>query len=99
MENKKSGNLQLLRKEIQKIQLILIISITVLMSIGGAYININSMEKDFNNNLQNTSDLITRIYGFVRGYSQAELCSYMDQAVSELSQIDIISIVDKDLNR
>lgn len=99
MGNKKSGNLQLLRKEIQRIQLILIISITVLMSIGGAYININSMEKDFNNNLQNTSDLITRIYGFVRDYSQAELCTYMDQAVSELSQIDIISIVDKDLNR
>ena len=99
MGNKKSGNLQLLRKEIQRIQLILIISITVLMSIGGAYININSMEKDFNNNLQNTSDLITRIYGFVRDYSQTELCTYMDQAVSELSQIDIISIVDKDLNR
>ncbi|MDD5930461.1 MAG: ATP-binding protein [Spirochaetales bacterium] len=99
MKGKKSGNLNLLRKEIQKIQLILIISITVLMSLGGAFINLNSMEKDFNQNLQNTSDLITRIYGFIRQYSQEEICSYMDNVVSELSEVDIISIVDKDLNR
>lgn len=99
MENKKSGNLNSLRKEIQRIQLILIISITVLMSVGGAFINLNSMEKDFNNNLQNTSDLITRIYGFIREYSQDDICGYMDHVVSELNQIDIVSIVDKDLNR
>ena len=99
MKTKKNGNLNSLRKEIQKIQLILIISITVLMSFGGAFINLNSMEKDFNQNLQNTSDLITRIYGFIREYSQDEICSYMDNVVSELSEVDIVSIVDKDLNR
>ena len=85
MKTKKNGNLNSLRKEIQKIQLILIISITVLMSFGGAFINLNSMEKDFNQNLQNTSDLITRIYGFIREYSQDEICSYMDNVVAELS--------------
>ena len=99
MSNKKSGNLQSLRKQMQKIQLILIISITVLMSIGGAYISINSMEKDFTNNLQNTSDLITKVYGFVKDSPQEDVCSYFDKIVSELTQIDIISIVDKDLNR
>jgi len=85
--------------EIQLTQLILIISITIFLSIGGAVINISSNDKTFNQNLQNTAELITRLYSFTNDYSTEELCNYMDEVVKELSDVDVVSIVDLDGNR
>lgn len=102
MEKKKEknkSNLNVIRKEIHHTQLILIFLVTILLSIGGAFINLNSNEKDFNQSLQNTAELITRLYSFTRDYPQEELCRYMDDVVSELSDVDVISIVDTSLNR
>lgn len=97
MENK--GNLNLLRKEITSTQVALIILITIFLSAGGMIININSNNKSFNQNLQNTSELITRLYGFTRNMTQTQLCVYMDGVVSSLSDVDIFSIVDKNNTR
>ncbi len=97
MENK--GNLNLLRKEITSTQVILIVLVTILLSAGGMIININSNNKSFNQNLQNTSELITRLYGFTRNMTQTQLCVYMDGVVSSLSDVDIFSIVDKNNTR
>ena len=97
MENK--GNLNLLRKEITSTQVALIILITIFLSAGGMIININSNNKSFNQNLQNTSELITRLYGFTRNMTQTQLCVYMDDVVSSLSDVDIFSIVDKNNTR
>jgi sensor histidine kinase regulating citrate/malate metabolism len=62
-------------------------------------ININSNNKSFNQNLQNTSALITRLYSFTKNMTQTELCVYMDSVVSSLSDVDIFSIVDKNNTR
>lgn len=97
MENK--GNLTLLRKEITSTQVILIVLVTILLSAGGMIININSNNKSFNQNLQNTSALITRLYSFTKNMTQTELCVYMDSVVSSLSDVDIFSIVDKNNTR
>lgn len=97
MENK--GNLNLLRKEITSTQVILIVLVTILLSAGGMIININSNNKSFNQNLQNTSALITRLYSFTKNMTQTELCVYMDSVVSSLSDVDIFSIVDKNNTR
>ncbi len=91
------GNLTFLRKEITRVQLSLIIFITLLLSAGGLLININSNNKAFNQNLQNTSELITRLYSFAK--TQNDLCSYMDDTVAALSDVDIFSIVDKSNTR
>lgn len=91
------GNLTFLRKEITRVQLSLIIFITLLLSAGGLLININSNNKAFNQNLQNTSELITRLYSFAK--TQNDLCSYMDDTVASLSDVDIFSIVDKSNTR
>jgi sensor histidine kinase regulating citrate/malate metabolism len=97
MENK--GNLNLLRKEITSAHVILIVLVTILLSAGGMIININSNNKSFNQNLQNTSALITRLYSFTKNMTQTELCVYMDSVVSSLSDVDIFSIVDKNNTR
>lgn len=97
MENK--GNLNLLRKEIISSQVIFIVLVTIFLSIGGMLININSNNKSFNQNLQDTSELITRLYNFTKNMSREDLCSYMDSVVSSLADVDIFSIVDKDNNR
>ncbi|MCR5317988.1 MAG: Spo0B domain-containing protein [Treponema sp.] len=97
MENK--GNLNLLRKEITSTQVALIILVTIFLSAGGMLININSNNKSFDQNLQNTSALITRLYNFTKNMTQTELCVYMDSVVSSLSDVDIFSIVDKNNTR
>lgn len=94
MEKKNLGNLNSIRKEIQHIQLILIISVTILLSVGGVFINLNFNKKTLNQNLQNTAELITRLYSFTQDYSQIELCNYMDNVVQNLSDVDVISIID-----
>ena len=77
MNKKNIGSLNAIRKQMQITQLIFIFFITVLLSGGGAFISISSAEKDFSQNLQNTSSLITRLYNFTKGFSQEELCAYM----------------------
>ena len=49
-----------------------------------------------NQNLQNTAELITRLYSFSRDFSQEDLCDYMDKVVQNLSDVDIISIIGLD---
>lgn len=93
------GNLNSIRKEIQRTQLFLIISVAFFLSIGGVLININSNNKIFNQNLQNTAELITRLYNFTNSYSQEDLQTYMDSVVKDLSDVDVISIVDTDNTR
>lgn len=94
MKKKNLGNLNSIRKAIQRTQLILIISITIFLCVGGAYININFNKKTLNQNLQNTAELITRLYSFTQDFSQDELCDYMDSVVHDLSDVDVISIID-----
>lgn len=94
MRKKNLGNLNLIRKEIQRTQLYLIISITIFLSLGGIYINLNYNEKTLNQNLQNTAELITRLYSFTQDFSQEDLCEYMDNVVHDLSDVDVISIID-----
>ena len=96
MKKKNLGNLNSIRKAIQRIQLILIISITIFLSIGGFFINLNINNKTLNQNLQNTAELITRLYSFSRDFSQEDLCDYMDKVVQNLSDVDIISIIGLD---
>ena len=81
---KNLGNLNSIRKEIQHTQLILILLVTIFMSIGGMVISIHANEKEFSENLQNTSELITHLYGFTKDYSQTELCIYIDEIVENL---------------
>jgi len=99
MKRDNLGNLNSIRQEIYTTQLILIISVTILLSLGGAFININSYNKNFNLNLQNTAELITRLYGFTKDYPQSDLEKYMDSVVQDLSDVDVISIVDTQNNR
>ncbi len=93
------NKLESIRKEIKKTQLILVAATTLLLSFGGLFLNIKSNDKAFNQDLQNTSDLITRLYSFTKDYSQQELCDYMDSIVEELPGVDVISIVDINNNR
>ena len=99
MKKKNLGNLNSIRKAIQRTQLILIISITIFLSIGGFFINLNINNKTLNQNLQNTAELITRLYSFSRDFSQEDLCDYMDKVVQNLSDVDIISIIGLDSTR
>lgn len=94
MNKKNLGNLNLIRKEIQRTQLSLIISITIFLSLGGVFINLNFYKKTLNQNLQNTAELITRLYSFTQDFPENELCEYMDSVVHDLSDVDVISIID-----
>jgi len=94
MKKNKLGNLNSIRKEIQHIQLFLIISITIFLSLGGFFINLKSYNNTLNQNLQNTAELVTRLYSFTQDYSQQDLCDYMDGVVKDLSDVDVISIID-----
>lgn len=99
MKTKKKESLNSVRKSIQTVNLILIFVAAVLFCVGGAFININSNEKSFDKSLIETSELINRIYYFVKNYPQNELCDYMDSVGKSLADVDVISIVDKDFNR
>ena len=95
----KKGNLGQLRKDITRTQIVFIISVTIFLSFGGLMINLKSINKDFNQTLQNTSELITRLYSFTRKMPQEELTVYMDSVTSSISNVDIFSIVDKNDRR
>lgn len=88
-----------LRHEIKRDQLALIIGITILLTVGGMFINISSNDKAFNQSLQDTSELVNRLYKFARNMSQTELTAYMDSVINDLPDIDVISIVDENNNR
>ena len=96
MNRKSGGNLNLIRKEIQTAHLILIISITILLSFGGTFINIKSSDKSFNQTLQDTSALIARLYSFTKDLPQKDFIEYMDSVVKTLPDVDVISIVGSD---
>ena len=88
-------SLYVLRKEIQRNQLTLIIGITILLTVGGIIINVSSNDKAFNQSLQDTSELVTRLYQFEKNTDRQQFISYMDSIVDDLPDIDVISIVDK----
>lgn len=94
MKKQKKETLISLRKEIQHTHLILIIVITIFLSVGGAFINVNANDKAFNQNLQDTADLIMRLYSYKQNDSSEELQSYFDELTLELTDVDVISIVD-----
>ncbi len=94
MKNQRKNSLTDIRHEIQRIQLILIIVTTIFMSIGGAVVNVNASDKAFDQNLQETAGLITRIYGFMKDAARRDLCITMDGIAAELADVDVISIVD-----
>ncbi len=99
MNGKRKNSLNDIRHEIQRIQLLLIIVTTILMSIGGAVVNVNASDKAFDQNLQETAALITRIYGFMKDTPRRDLCITMDGIAAELADVDVISIVDTNNNR
>lgn len=90
----KKSSLNSIRKEIQKVHLILIMVITVLLSAGGTFININADTQAFDQNLLNTSNLISRLYGFTKELSSEELTEYFNSVCRELPEVDVVSIVD-----
>ncbi len=92
---KKKNSLTDIRHEIQRVQLILLIVTIILMSIGGAGINVNASDKAFDQSLEDTAELISRLYKFMKGVESKELCIYMDSVVNNLPEVDVVSIVDK----
>ena len=92
-------SLYIVRKEIQRNQLALIIGITILLTVGGIVINVSSNDKAFNQSLQDTSELVTRLYQFEKTTDRQEFIQYMDSIVEDLPDIDVISIVDKNNKR
>jgi sensor histidine kinase regulating citrate/malate metabolism len=92
-KSKQNSSLNIIRHEIQRVHLILIIVITILLSVGGAFVNVNANDKSFDQNLQDTAELITRIYGFMRNKSRMDLRLCMDSIGMELEDVDVISIV------
>ena len=94
MSKKRKNSLTDIRHEIQRVQLILIIVTTILMSVGGAVVNVNASDKAFDQNLEETAELITRIYGFMKDANRRDLCICMDSIADDLADVDVISIVD-----
>ncbi len=95
---KKSGDikkapLNSIRKEMQRTHLILIVVITILLSVGGAFININANTQAMDQNLLNTADLISRLYCFTKNLPQDEFRKYFNSVCKELPDVDVISIV------
>lgn len=93
------GNLNSLRKQIQRTQIILIVLITILISAGALLFSINANSKSLSANLQSTSELINDIYGFIKEYNQEELIFYVDHIVNDLPDVDAISIINSDNRR
>lgn len=100
MDNKESPkSLHAIRHEIQWSNLALIILVTVLLSLGGAYINISANAKTFDQTLQNTAELISRQYEFTKELPPDEQIIFLDLITQSLTDIDRISIVNDNLIR
>ena len=95
-KKKHNSGLNDIRHEIQRLQLILIIVTTILLSVGGAFVNVNANDKAFDQNLQDTAELITRIYRFMKNEPAKQLQYGMDSIGAELEDVDVISTVGKD---
>ena len=93
------NTLNSIREEIKRNQLGLIIGITFLLTLGGMIINISSNDKAINQSLNDTSELVTRLYKFTKNMNKNDLINYMDSVVQDLPDIDVISIVDSNNNR
>ena len=94
-KNAKNTSLNSIRKELQKSHLILIMLITIFLSVGVALISINVHNRTVDQNLLNTSNLILRLYGFTHQLSSIELSQYFNSICTEIPEVDVISIVDK----
>lgn len=99
MNEKKPTNLNKIRHEMQWSNLALIIAATVLLSAGGAMINITANEKTFDQTLQDTAELISRQYEYTKELSPDEQLAFLDLVTQSLSDIDRVSIVDDGLTR
>lgn len=100
MDNKESPkSLHTIRHEIQWSNLALIILVTVLLSLGGAYINISANAKTFDQTLQNTAELISRQYEFTKELPPDEQIIFLDLITKSLTDVDRISIVNDNLIR
>ena len=71
-KEQKKAPLNSIRREMQRTHLILIVVITILLSVGGACININANTQAMDQNLLNTADLISRLYSFTKDLPQDE---------------------------
>ena len=92
-------SLNAVRKEIKRNQFALIIAVTILLTVGGAVINISSNDKAFNQALVDTSRLVSRLYTFSKNMEDEDFYAYMDGILNDLPDIDVISIVDKNNRR
>jgi sensor histidine kinase regulating citrate/malate metabolism len=100
VDNKESPkSLHAIRHEIQWSNLALIILVTVLLSLGGAYINISANAKTFDQTLQNTAELISRQYEFTKELPPDEQIIFLDLITKSLTDVDRISIVNDNLIR
>lgn len=101
MNNKRKPKsfLNSIQREIQNKHLFLIVIITILLSVGGAVININANSQALDQNLRNTADLISRLASFTNNLSQEQLTKYYNSICDELPNVDVISIVNTDLIR
>ena len=100
MDNKESPkSLHAIRHEIQWSNLALIILVTVLLSLGGAYINISANAKTFDQTLQNTAELISRQYEFTKELPPDEQIIFLDLITKSLTDVDRIPIVNDNLIR
>ncbi|MBR6295339.1 MAG: Spo0B domain-containing protein [Treponema sp.] len=92
-KEQKKAPLNSIRREMQRTHLILIVVITILLSVGGACININANTQAMDQNLLNTADLISRLYSFTKDLPQDEFRKYFNSVCEELPDVDVISIV------
>ena len=95
-KSKHNSGLNDIRHEIQRVHLVLIIVTTILLSLGGAFVNINASDNAFDQNLQDTAELLTRIYGLMKNKPFFDVCMSLDSVSRELEDVDVISIISSD---
>ena len=86
-------NINSLRKEIVQVHLFFIIAITILFFIAGAYIQLVTNKRHYDQDLKDGGELIRRLYALKRNKSGAEIQAYFDGLVCRLANIDVLSIV------
>ncbi len=96
---KKEGpknSLGTIQKQIEHIQVILIVTVTVLMGIGGTVINLHASDEALNENLKNTAELVSSLYSKIHSSEPMETEQFFKGIQKKLSGVDVISIVDQD---
>ena len=94
-EKHTSSPLNSIRKQMQRTQIVLIVSVTVLMGIGGTVINVHANDESLDQNLQNTAELISRLYSNINEMDADYVETYFKDVQKNLSDVDVISIVDE----